>query len=201
MSPEDHVGAWSASSPGIASWISLPEPENAEGDERNRYYDPSIGRYLQPEPMLQNPKMVMWYARSGLQVNPYAYAGNNPLHFVDKNGLDYQSNEDIVAEMCMICDGQIRYTTDGSGNVTSLDCHLAQDNPDDPGNHLPDARHPDSESCGEPTYGRPVNMTKEELIQEEMSGPCLSTSFVERNRVPKNDVGGSCRRRDVCGRH
>ncbi|WP_141257525.1 MULTISPECIES: RHS repeat-associated core domain-containing protein [unclassified Myxococcus] len=53
----------------------------------NRYYDPSIGRYLQPEPMLQSPRYVRAMAWRGRSVGAYAYALNNPLHFVDRNGL------------------------------------------------------------------------------------------------------------------
>ncbi|WP_239014657.1 RHS repeat-associated core domain-containing protein [Archangium violaceum] len=53
----------------------------------NRYYDPSIGRYLQPEPMLQKPAIVRDYARQSRMLTPYAYALNNPLLFADKDGF------------------------------------------------------------------------------------------------------------------
>ena len=42
---------------------------------RNRYYDPTIGRFITEDP-----------ARDG--ENWYVYAGNNPVSFVDPNGLD-----------------------------------------------------------------------------------------------------------------
>ena len=53
----------------------------------NRYYDPSIGRYLAPEPMMQNPKFLARQAMQGHGVNAYAYAMNNPLRYTDRNGL------------------------------------------------------------------------------------------------------------------
>ncbi|HZH15385.1 MAG TPA: RHS repeat-associated core domain-containing protein [Archangium sp.] len=52
----------------------------------NRYYDPSIGRYLQPEPMLQRPEMLKWYAQRGQSLPPYGYAGSNPVNLVDPTG-------------------------------------------------------------------------------------------------------------------
>ncbi len=53
----------------------------------NRYYDPSIGRYLQPEPLMQNPRATASYARAGIQINPYGYAASNPLRYYDFDGL------------------------------------------------------------------------------------------------------------------
>jgi RHS repeat-associated protein len=53
-----------------------------------RYYDPSIGRYLQPEPVLQSPGFVKEQAMHGYGFPlPYSYALNNPIHFTDKDGL------------------------------------------------------------------------------------------------------------------
>ncbi|MDP3500224.1 MAG: RHS repeat-associated core domain-containing protein [Myxococcales bacterium] len=56
----------------------------------NRYYDPSTGRYLSPEPLLQSPDWVASQLRSGRQVPSYSYAGNNPVANVDPNGLETQ---------------------------------------------------------------------------------------------------------------
>lgn len=44
----------------------------------NRYYNPELGRYMEPDPI-------------GLEggSNPYVYAGNNPISYVDPSGLDY----------------------------------------------------------------------------------------------------------------
>jgi RHS repeat-associated protein len=59
----------------------------------NRYYDPPSGRYLQPEPLMQNPRAIASYAMAGIQMNPYAYAANNPLFYTDPNGLDVQAGK------------------------------------------------------------------------------------------------------------
>jgi len=53
----------------------------------NRYYDASIGRYLQTEPVLQDPRFVTDQARQGRSTLSYAYALNNPLLFGDSTGL------------------------------------------------------------------------------------------------------------------
>jgi len=53
----------------------------------SRYYDPSIGRYLQPEPKLTDPVHVVGTAAfEGRSVPTYSYANNNPLFFVDPDG-------------------------------------------------------------------------------------------------------------------
>jgi RHS repeat-associated protein len=52
----------------------------------NRYYDPSIGRYLQPEPLLQNASEVTRFATAGMSLTPYSYALNNPIHYQDADG-------------------------------------------------------------------------------------------------------------------
>lgn len=43
-----------------------------------RYYDPSLGRFTQPDP-------------SGQENNAYLYAGGNPCNNVDPTGLDYEA--------------------------------------------------------------------------------------------------------------
>lgn len=53
----------------------------------NRYYDPSVGRYLQPDPLLQDPEAVRRYTKAGMGLNPYVYAANDPLYYTDPTGL------------------------------------------------------------------------------------------------------------------
>ncbi|MBI3182441.1 MAG: RHS repeat-associated core domain-containing protein, partial [Myxococcales bacterium] len=52
----------------------------------NRYYDPAIGRYLQPEPLQQDPEYLRFAAAMGHSVPVYAYALDNPLFFTDETG-------------------------------------------------------------------------------------------------------------------
>jgi RHS repeat-associated protein len=55
-------------------------------ENHNRYYDPGGGRYLSPEPLLQSPAYVRRTAQAGMSVPTYAYAANNPLKYVDRDG-------------------------------------------------------------------------------------------------------------------
>ncbi|WP_375759283.1 RHS repeat-associated core domain-containing protein [Corallococcus exercitus] len=57
----------------------------------NRYYDPSVGRYLQPEPLLADASSVLSYLVGGRSLAAYSYASNNPLFFVDDNGLWFRN--------------------------------------------------------------------------------------------------------------
>ncbi len=53
----------------------------------NRFYDPSVGRYLSPDPILLDPEAVVSAAAAGMSTPAYAYANNNPIVFTDPNGL------------------------------------------------------------------------------------------------------------------
>ncbi|EOG4088798.1 RHS repeat-associated core domain-containing protein [Acinetobacter baumannii] len=50
----------------------------------NRFYNPELGRYMEPDPI-------------GLEggLNPYAYAGSNPVMNVDSSGLFLETILDI----------------------------------------------------------------------------------------------------------
>jgi RHS repeat-associated protein len=50
----------------------------------NRFYDPSVGRYLQPEPLL---------TKSPTLLPAFAYAANNPLRYIDEDGLRIRINK------------------------------------------------------------------------------------------------------------
>ncbi len=45
-----------------------------------------MSRYLSPEPLLQNPKVVLSELQAGRQMPAYGYAGNNPITNYDSDG-------------------------------------------------------------------------------------------------------------------
>ena len=56
-------------------------------EDWNRYLDSSVGRYLQPEPVLSNTKYLRSTVLQGASVLVYFYALNNPIHYTDDDGL------------------------------------------------------------------------------------------------------------------
>ncbi|WP_437609177.1 RHS repeat-associated core domain-containing protein [Sorangium sp. So ce834] len=89
---------WESAAPG--SFGSSPVRRGFTGHEgddelglvnmRGRMYDPEIGRFLTPDPLVANPL-------SGQSLNPYSYVLNNPLAYVDPNGFQEAPAEDLDA--------------------------------------------------------------------------------------------------------
>ncbi|MFY1825896.1 RHS repeat-associated core domain-containing protein, partial [Myxococcus fulvus] len=81
------------------AWTPLRHPgqyfdvESDLFENWNRFYDPIIGKYLQPELLLQAPVWVKEQAKSGMNSPAYVYAANNPLHFTDPTGLYIRTGE------------------------------------------------------------------------------------------------------------
>ncbi|SEU37676.1 RHS repeat-associated core domain-containing protein [Stigmatella erecta] len=73
-------------------WTPLRFPGQYYDDETdlfenwNRYFDPSVGRYLQLEPMLQVQQVLIAAVRQGYGLPAYSYALNNPVSFTDSTG-------------------------------------------------------------------------------------------------------------------
>ncbi|WP_181791265.1 RHS repeat-associated core domain-containing protein [Myxococcus llanfairpwllgwyngyllgogerychwyrndrobwllllantysiliogogogochensis] len=74
-------------------WIPLRFPGQYHDSETdlfenwNRYYDPTIGQYLQPEPLLNSARTIKKAASNGSPLPTYGYAQNNPIQFIDPDGL------------------------------------------------------------------------------------------------------------------
>ncbi|MBL8956256.1 MAG: hypothetical protein JNK82_36120 [Myxococcaceae bacterium] len=66
--------------------------ENSFYENGHRFYDPELGRYTAPEPILRSPNPQVLYAYLGHSMPAYSYAGNNPLYFTDRNGREFRSN-------------------------------------------------------------------------------------------------------------
>jgi hypothetical protein len=56
------------------------------GCNREHHFHSSIGKYLQPEPMLQNPNYIKAITRKGRSGPVYGYALDNPIGFADPDG-------------------------------------------------------------------------------------------------------------------
>lgn len=72
---------------GVSAW-AIANPENrcsrdAAGAISNaRYYDPELGRFIQPDTVIQDLSNPQSY-------NRYSYCVNDPLRYTDPTGLDY----------------------------------------------------------------------------------------------------------------
>ncbi|QSQ26145.1 hypothetical protein JY651_14955 [Pyxidicoccus parkwayensis] len=55
-------------------------------EEWNRTYDPTSGRYFQPDPRLLDPEFAAWSALQGIGPNVYGYANHNPVGGVVRDG-------------------------------------------------------------------------------------------------------------------
>jgi RHS repeat-associated protein len=101
-------GNWLGSAPTTAEWqqIQSATPRGYTDHEHldnvgivhmnGRVYDPVLGRFLSPDPVVQAP-----YDTQGL--NRYAYVRNNPLRYTDPSGFCYsaQPGSDQQAQPCI----------------------------------------------------------------------------------------------------
>jgi len=67
-------------------WIGELEEGRSSFHLNARFYDPEIGRFTMPDPIL----------RLGQGLNRYSYSWNNPINFLDPNGLDPMFNTKIT---------------------------------------------------------------------------------------------------------
>jgi RHS repeat-associated protein len=115
----DSFGNLIASSGSITNAYGFTgEQQFGEADElvflRARYYKPSIGRFLQADPLVVSPALVM--SPDGKKINLfnplirykdglnlYTYVKNNPINFVDPWGLQPADHEEICRIQYEIC--------------------------------------------------------------------------------------------------
>jgi RHS repeat-associated protein len=71
------------------------EPAAGLYQMRARFYDPVTARFLSRDPVW--PRLA-----EGLSLNPYAYAANNPLSFIDPSGLRNASAPQVFIETRMV---------------------------------------------------------------------------------------------------
>jgi RHS repeat-associated protein len=96
----------------------------------NRYYDPSIGWYLQPEPMVVEPQFVKGRALDGFGTPTYAYASNNPVTRYDPTGLydvdprcsNVPNEQDVRAGAASITDECLRTCVLRKINEVNINC-------------------------------------------------------------------------------
>jgi RHS repeat-associated protein len=62
----------------------------------NRFYDASLGRYLEPDLLWSYPEELVPLAKRGRLVPVYAYAYNNPTSYSDPNGRSADTIQDFV---------------------------------------------------------------------------------------------------------
>jgi RHS repeat-associated protein len=67
--------------------LSPEDSELALVDTKGRIYDPKIGRFLTPDPLVQDPLR-------NESLNRYSYAWNNPLKWTDPSGFQDQSDSE-----------------------------------------------------------------------------------------------------------
>ena len=66
-----------------------------------RVYDPVLGRFLSPDPVVQAPHDTQGF-------NRYAYVRNNPLRYTDPSGFCYQTPPDSAGESQCIEEVSVR---------------------------------------------------------------------------------------------
>jgi RHS repeat-associated protein len=99
---------------------------------RGRMYDPSVGRFLSPDPLVPDPKSSQGY-------NRYGYVYNNPLRFSDPSGFAPRKDGEGTASPPNVACGGDRgtYSPDGNcnppGSVT-----IDPKTPVDPASGFPD---------------------------------------------------------------
>jgi RHS repeat-associated protein len=108
----------------------------------NRYYDPFTGRYLQPDPALASPRGIAFGARRAVSPIVYGYAGDDPLRFVDPNGLKIWGGAQFNPGLDCDLDGK-------AGNTCGRAVY---------GEPTPCSCSPDTSTCGDDNCGFDIDV-------------------------------------------
>src|SRR3989339_333357 len=88
-----NIGAAAVAVPGFETRFTFTDQEkDAESGllyYGARYYNPTLGRFTQPDPMLLDTKSPEFQQAllNPQMLNPYSYVSNNPLKYVDPEGM------------------------------------------------------------------------------------------------------------------
>ena len=148
-------------------WIGEREEETELVYLNARYYDPEIGRFTAPDPIV----------RLGQGLNRYSYSWNNPINFLDPSGLDpppecdgmtddecdqyiIDHPVDTLAGFCEehpsspLCSEFLSMPTDDAGGPAGpdVDCAMFPGHPSDPcSSNIPEELWPPAPTPPEPT--------------------------------------------------
>jgi hypothetical protein len=120
------------SSSGRSTWRSCSPSAEIAADHIN---------YLQPEPLLQSPYYALISAMEGYSAPTYAYARNNPVHWVDDNGLQavdsftssgltFSASGEVIGKAVIAAGAGAALGTEMSGNdvpqgeIDQMDDHI-----------------------------------------------------------------------------
>ena len=95
----------------VPTWIPVRLPGQYYDQESdlvnnwNRFYSPSLGRYLQPDGIWRYPEQVVSAANAGTSFGVYAYARSNPLVYSDRDG-NYAYGPAAIKATVVLCVAQ-----------------------------------------------------------------------------------------------
>ena len=80
---------------------------------QSRYYDPEIGRFINADGYVFTGQGVLGY-------NMFAYCGNNPVNFLDNNGMLFQEIQLVVKNICTQIKNIIKVNTKKLTDVLAI---------------------------------------------------------------------------------